>query len=52
MKNNKSLATGTTMGILIGVVVGIFTDNIGLWLPIGLALGAGVGNSLNKKEDK
>ena len=38
------------MGISFGTLVGIVTDNIGLWLSVGLAIGAGVGNSLAQKE--
>ena len=47
MKKEKNLAKG--IGIAIGSLVVVLTGNIGLWLPVGLAIGAGVGNSLQKK---
>jgi galactitol-specific phosphotransferase system IIC component len=45
-KNNKQeLQEQTGKSIAIGVVggtlVGVLTDNIGLWLPLGIAFGAG-----------
>jgi len=32
--------------------VGVLTNNIGLWLGIGIAIGAGVGNSLMQSDNK
>tara|TARA_B100000003_G_scaffold207483_1_gene225156 strand:+ start:1787 stop:1957 length:171 start_codon:yes stop_codon:yes gene_type:complete len=53
MKNkNSSLALGAGMGLLVGVVIGAITDNIGLWIPLGLCLGAGVGLALGDKSKK
>jgi hypothetical protein len=43
----KSIA----FGLVAGVVVGVITNNIGVWLPVGIAIGAGVGLSSNKKEN-
>jgi len=47
------------MGIAFGAVIGMLTDNIGLWIPIGLCLGIAVGASLpmakgrsEKKDDQ
>mgnify|MGYP006086751559 FL=1 len=33
----KSIA----IGVVGGTLVGVLTDNIGLWLPLGIAFGAG-----------
>jgi hypothetical protein len=50
-KNNKDRdtkkETSTVMGlgIVVGAIIGILTDNVGLWLPLGIAIGAGVGVS-------
>ena len=46
MKKEKKLASGIAIGLLFGTVVGVLTKNIGLWLGVGIAKGAGVGNSL------
>ena len=35
----KSIA----IGVVGGTLVGVLTDNIGLWLPLGIAFGAGSG---------
>ena len=56
MKKEKKLASGIAIGLLFGTVVGVLTKNIGLWLIVGIAIGAGVGNSLmhrgnNKGQD-
>ena len=29
-------------GIVFGTLVGLFTENLGLWLALGVALGAGM----------
>ena len=41
----ESIAMGISFGMMIGAVIGILTDNIGLWLPVGLCLGVAVGAS-------
>jgi hypothetical protein len=42
MLNNQKIPTGflVAMGIIIGTVVGALTDNVGLWIVIGLAIGS------------
>ena len=35
---------------MIGAVIGLLTDNIGLWIPVGLCIGVAVGASLPKKK--
>ena len=46
-KNNKRKFTimekSIGIGVTTGTIVGVLTDNIGLWLPVGIALGAGIG---------
>lgn len=41
------------IGIAIGSIIGVVQDNIGAWIAIGLAYGAGLGSRWNqkKKED-
>ena len=43
MKNKNKLG--------MGGAIGVATDNIGVWIAIGVALGAGIGNRMNKKEN-
>jgi F0F1-type ATP synthase assembly protein I len=42
-KNNKREFTITEksirIGVMTGTIVGVLTDNIGLWLPLGIVLG-------------
>ena len=35
---------GAGVGMLVGVVVGALTDNVGLWISLGLCIGAGIGS--------
>ena len=44
----KSIA----IGVVAGTIVGVITDNIGLWLPIGIAIGAGIGFTQKEKKKK
>ena len=37
-------------GVVLGVLIGVLTDNIGFWLPISLAIGAGVGYARVEKK--
>lgn len=51
----KSIGIPLAMGVLLGTLVGVLTDNIGLWLSVGIAIGAGVGTTLmaaKSKKDK
>jgi|SaaInl0LU_22_DNA_1037365.scaffolds.fasta_scaffold01082_2 hypothetical protein len=47
-KNEKFLAWGVFGGTLVGIV----TDNLGLWISLGLVIGAGVMEYLKKKNDR
>jgi len=39
----KETSTAIGLGIMLGSISGVLTDNIGLWLPLGIAFGAGIG---------
>jgi len=43
MKNEKYIG----LGIITGVVVGILTDNIGLWMGLGFLMGVVLQNKHN-----
>ena len=30
------------IGLMVGTLIGVLTDNIGLWLSLGLCMGAGI----------
>ena len=48
MKESKtSLGAGT--GLIAGIIIGSATNNIGLWIALGLCFGAGVGNIFKNK---
>ena len=36
------------LGIIAGVVIGIYMDNIGLWISLGLLMGVVLQNKYNK----
>lgn len=37
------------IGIALGAMIGVLLDNIGVWLAIGIALGAGIESRLNRE---
>jgi hypothetical protein len=39
------------IGMLIGCIIGVVTDNIALWLSLGLVFGAGYGTVKQKEND-
>jgi hypothetical protein len=50
MKNKEqTLSKFIGFGMLAGVLVGIFLDNVGLWISMGLALGAALGYAKTEK---
>ncbi len=49
LNNQKGFYIG--IGLMGGVLVGIFTDNIGLWISLGLVFGV-VFDKNNNKSDK
>ena len=43
-KNKECIiGIGLVWRMVVGAVIGVVTDNIGLWLSLGMAIGAGVG---------
>ena len=34
------------LGIIIGTVIGALTDNVGVWIGIGIVFGAGIGTAI------
>ncbi len=47
--NGTPLAYGASAGTLFGIIIGSITDNMGLWLSVGICLGIGLGAALSKK---
>ena len=45
MKDNEKYIG---LGIIAGVVIGIYMDNIGLWISLGLLMGVVLQNKYNK----
>ena len=48
----NKIALGAGIGLTAGIVIGSLTDNISLWLSLGLCISAGVGLALNEKNKK
>jgi|TARA_R110000765_G_C18697686_1_gene581414 hypothetical protein len=47
MKHKKGFYIA--IGIMVGLIVGIYLDNIGLWLSLGLVFGVSIENRKNSK---
>ena len=59
MKNQKEsdnqtshISFGMCIGTSIGVAIGASTDNLGLWLPLGISLGICFGSLLDARNRK
>jgi F0F1-type ATP synthase assembly protein I len=52
MKKDKKFAAAVGIGLTFGIVLGALTENVGLWMSIGLALGVGAGTALSKKKEE
>ena len=51
-KEDKIIVQFTSYGLMAGVVLGMLNDNLGLWIAIGLAIGAGLGFlKMEKRKD-
>jgi F0F1-type ATP synthase assembly protein I len=49
---NKIVSQFASYGIIAGVVLGVLTDNLGFWIPMGLVFGAATGYAkMEKKKD-
>ena len=51
MKKENHYTKSIGIGMIIGAAVGVATDNIGLWLSLGLVFGAGYGKKMQAKKD-
>jgi len=40
------------IGIMVGTIIGATTNNIGLWLPLGIVFGVAYGTQMQKNSDK
>lgn len=49
MKANKF--SSVALGVIVGTLVGIALKNIGLWICLGLAIGAAVAYTRNKEKN-
>jgi len=38
------------VGLMIGVLIGVYLDNIGLWISLGLVFGVSIENSKQTKK--
>lgn len=48
-EKEKLIAIGACLGVVVGAVVGHLADDTGLWISICIAIGAGLGASVNDK---
>ena len=51
MKKENDLTKSIGIGMIIGVAIGAATDNIGLWISLGLVFGAAYGKTMQNKKD-
>ncbi len=49
-KSNRTLTATIILGTVTGAEIGVATENIALWIGVGIAIGAGIGASLNRGE--
>ena len=49
---SDKISYGSGIGLIVGVIIGSKTNNIGFWLPLCLCFGAGVGLIFNGKNKK
>ena len=50
--NQAKQGGGLAVGMMLGALVGILTDNIGLWLPLGMIFGLLGGRSASTKNEQ
>ena len=48
---NKKKGFYIALGLMIGLLIGVYLDNIGLWLSLGLVFGASIENSKHSKKN-
>ncbi|MDC0007038.1 hypothetical protein OAE07_03615 [Winogradskyella sp.] len=49
-KKNYERRKKIGFGVVIGSVIGVLTDNLGLWISLGIAIGAGIGVTISQKQ--
>ena len=47
----KMAENGIAIGLIFGVIVGALTDNVGLWLSLGLVFGAAFSSNAKRNEE-
>jgi len=47
--SNKAIAAGTSLGIIIGAVIGSKTGEVGFWVSMGICFGAALRVTIGKK---
>jgi len=52
MKGKFSSISGMAVGVLLGVIIGIAQDNIGLWISLGLAIGVAIDYTRKKESSQ
>jgi hypothetical protein len=51
MKESK-ISLGAGIGLIGGIIMGSVTNNIGLWIALGLCIGAGIGSVIRDSKSK
>lgn len=47
--SNKAIAAWTSLGIIIGAVIGSKNGEVGFWVSMGICFGAALGATIGKK---
>jgi len=50
MKKDRKIGVGAAIGVAIGSLIGVITDNLALWISLGIAIGAGTAMRKSEKE--
>ena len=48
----SGIGKGLAIGTAIGVVLGVSTNNIGLWLPVGIGCGLAIGSGFERRNKR
>ncbi|WP_296636157.1 hypothetical protein [Polaribacter sp.] len=46
----KNLSIGAGLGLLAGIIIGSITENIGLWIALGLSIRADIGGVFDQEK--
>jgi hypothetical protein len=52
MKNKTNISIGMALGLAAGSILSMVLNNGGVWIPVGIALGAGIGGRLDHMKKK